>query len=264
MKRLFTYGCSFTKWDYPTWADIIGVNFDEHYNRGKGGCDHTFMLDRIHDDYSRFKINPETDKIFIATTGFNRLTWFNNHNFHTVGDLYNWQGSIQQAGIFDSNRLDGFFDLIWNLDWACIRAAQAIIQIKRFLELQKINHVIFQGMDAKFILEQDFGLSIYTREKMENFLKLTGDFTSLDKFRCANESHAVDEENGLDGHPGLTKHYEFVRYNWPEYITDKSTKFYNETFTEIFSPKLKSRVERNHRYQEYLKKYPYFKFYFER
>ena len=28
MKRLFTFGCSYTIWAWPTWADYIGVNFD--------------------------------------------------------------------------------------------------------------------------------------------------------------------------------------------------------------------------------------------
>lgn len=38
-KRLFTFGCSFTDYHWPTWADILGKHFKEdYYNFGATGC----------------------------------------------------------------------------------------------------------------------------------------------------------------------------------------------------------------------------------
>ena len=37
MKNLFTFGCSHTNHGYPTWADILGEQFENHYNFGMGG-----------------------------------------------------------------------------------------------------------------------------------------------------------------------------------------------------------------------------------
>ena len=37
MKRLFTFGCSHTNHGYPTWANLLSEEFDEHYNFGMGG-----------------------------------------------------------------------------------------------------------------------------------------------------------------------------------------------------------------------------------
>ena len=35
-KRFFAFGCSYTHWNLnPTWADFIGINFEEYYNLEK-------------------------------------------------------------------------------------------------------------------------------------------------------------------------------------------------------------------------------------
>ena len=37
MRRLITFGCSHTNHRYPTWANILGLNFDKLLNFGRGG-----------------------------------------------------------------------------------------------------------------------------------------------------------------------------------------------------------------------------------
>ena len=32
ISRFFAFGCSYTNWPHPTWADFIGINFEEYYN----------------------------------------------------------------------------------------------------------------------------------------------------------------------------------------------------------------------------------------
>ena len=49
-KRLFAFGCSFTCYIYPTWADIIyqSLNEDcEFYNCGRSGGGNLFISHRI-------------------------------------------------------------------------------------------------------------------------------------------------------------------------------------------------------------------------
>jgi hypothetical protein len=37
-KRFFSFGCSFTKsWENPTWADYVGIEFDNFYNLAMPG-----------------------------------------------------------------------------------------------------------------------------------------------------------------------------------------------------------------------------------
>lgn len=252
MKRFFAYGCSFTKWDYPTWADFIGVNFTEYYNRGRGGCDHTYMADLIFSDHLKFQFNPQTDLIFLCSTGFNRLTWFDKKGYNCVGDLYNWQNSIKQAGIHDHKKLDGFFETIWNLDWAFLRSCESIIQVKTFLDSLQIQSVFFEGVASKFILEKDFGLTTYTQDKLQHFFNLLQPITSLDRFRCDYETHAYND-GMIDGHPGQPRHYSYVKTYFPHLITEKSQSFYNDTIDSYFLKQYQSKKQRRESYRSYLK-----------
>jgi hypothetical protein len=38
IQRLFTFGCSFTKNNYPTWADIAGTQFSYYQNWAQPGA----------------------------------------------------------------------------------------------------------------------------------------------------------------------------------------------------------------------------------
>ena len=37
MSRLFTFGCSFTNYAWPTWADFLGLEFEHFENWGVSG-----------------------------------------------------------------------------------------------------------------------------------------------------------------------------------------------------------------------------------
>ena len=47
MKRLFAFGCSFTGYGWPTWADIIGQSFDYYENWGKSGIGNYLISSRV-------------------------------------------------------------------------------------------------------------------------------------------------------------------------------------------------------------------------
>lgn len=43
MSRLFTFGCSFTSYFWPTWADILGKEFDYYENWGRRGAGNFYI-----------------------------------------------------------------------------------------------------------------------------------------------------------------------------------------------------------------------------
>ena len=45
--RLFVFGCSFTKYYWPTWADIIGQEFEYYENWGEIGSGNLRIAHRI-------------------------------------------------------------------------------------------------------------------------------------------------------------------------------------------------------------------------
>jgi len=47
LNRLFTFGCSHTCYRWPTWANMIGLEYAEHYNFGQAGADNFSILNKI-------------------------------------------------------------------------------------------------------------------------------------------------------------------------------------------------------------------------
>lgn len=87
-KRLFTFGCSFTQYFWPTWADIMGREFDQHINEGKVGAGNLYIFIRLITAIQQAKIN-KGDTVAIMWTNVVREDRFVNGEWHTHGHLYN-------------------------------------------------------------------------------------------------------------------------------------------------------------------------------
>ena len=57
MSRLFTFGCSFTKYHWPTWANILGKEYHEHQNWAEPGAGNQFILNSLVECNLRNKIS---------------------------------------------------------------------------------------------------------------------------------------------------------------------------------------------------------------
>ena len=86
-KRFFSFGCSFTRWCWPTWNDYIGLNFDEYYSYGCGGADNKNILYRLLLADKRYKFTSD-DTIMIMFSSFNRMSYVDkDFHIHNIGDL---------------------------------------------------------------------------------------------------------------------------------------------------------------------------------
>lgn len=90
MSRLFTFGCSFTKYHYPTWADIIGSGFDIYQNWARPSAGNNFILASLQECNIRNKLNKDDTVIILfaplARTDYYRFnTWA--HETDTVHRL---------------------------------------------------------------------------------------------------------------------------------------------------------------------------------
>lgn len=47
MKRLFVFGCSYTSWNWPTYADIYAQQFDHYENWGHAGLGNRAIAERV-------------------------------------------------------------------------------------------------------------------------------------------------------------------------------------------------------------------------
>lgn len=85
--RIWTFGCSFTEYCWPTWADII-IHHGESigaqgYNLGRCGAGNQYIASRIWECNARYKFTTD-DWCFICWTGFNREDRFTTHHGWTT------------------------------------------------------------------------------------------------------------------------------------------------------------------------------------
>ena len=72
MKRLFTFGCSFTQWNWPTWADILGKNYDLHENWGISGIGNRAISQRISECVLKNTLTDQ-DTVIVQWTDYHRF-----------------------------------------------------------------------------------------------------------------------------------------------------------------------------------------------
>lgn len=70
-KRFFAFGCSFTKYKWPTWADILGKSFDEYYNFAASGAGNFYIYSQVINALVEYEIN-ENDLVIIMWSSFTR------------------------------------------------------------------------------------------------------------------------------------------------------------------------------------------------
>ena len=86
MSRFFAFGCSFTKYKWLTWADLISDQFDEYQNWGKTGAGNHFILNSLIECHQRNKLTKD-DTVIICWTNVDREDRY-IHQWVTPGNIY--------------------------------------------------------------------------------------------------------------------------------------------------------------------------------
>lgn len=88
-KRLFVFGCSFTSYRWPTWADIVSQEIPDvdFYNFGLCGGGNLLMSVRITEANLRYKFN-EDDLIMVMWTTFCREDRYRNNSWMMSGNIF--------------------------------------------------------------------------------------------------------------------------------------------------------------------------------
>ena len=87
MRRLFTFGCSFTYFYWPTHADLLGEQFDELHNWGLSGLGNRAICERLSECVMHNQFTTD-DVIIVQWTDFHRYDW---HDTDSFGEFCNWR-----------------------------------------------------------------------------------------------------------------------------------------------------------------------------
>tara|TARA_B100000780_G_scaffold277136_1_gene247161 strand:+ start:1725 stop:2630 length:906 start_codon:yes stop_codon:yes gene_type:complete len=90
MKRLFTFGCSFTWFDWPTWADLLSLDSEYELveNWGFAGLGNVAIAQRISECHSKHNFTKD-DTIVVQWTSHLRNDYHKREGWATKGSVFN-------------------------------------------------------------------------------------------------------------------------------------------------------------------------------
>jgi hypothetical protein len=143
--RLFTFGCSFTRYQWPTWADILGRKFSYYENWGSQGSGNQYILNSVIESNQRNKFTPN-DTVIIMWTTVARADYYTNSAWVGGGDVYVNTHRYSKEYIVNFADPRGFL----------IKDLAAITIVKELLELKQIPYHFLSVMP--YDLESDLNV----------------------------------------------------------------------------------------------------------
>jgi hypothetical protein len=236
-KRFFSFGCSFTKsWETPTWADYVGIEFEDFYNLAMPGSSNNLIMQRFIEADSYYNFNNETDVIMIAISGLGRYSFpvtINNEDLiYSRGDL-----DVSQSSIKDTKEISENFEFVrtkfWKKRYSVFDSFIAIKIMKDILSAKNITHRIFAGLDYKIYMENpdvyEINNQLLSKLKlMEGMLDIKESLSEFDNFS--------------EHHPSQQTHYDFVKKYFPEFLGKKSLELLNNNYNEKYYDYIKNLI----------------------
>jgi hypothetical protein len=242
MRRLFTFGCSYTNYGWPTWADICGRSFNTFVNYGKSGAGNHYIVSTLLECDKVYNLTPD-DVVLIMFTSPTRFDTLINGNWGTRGNIFTTNG------YFDNKFLSEY----WSEDYGVQTTWMHMKHAKLFLESKKIQHKMMSAFNLHMGLKSEYEYLL--RSSSEKFNKYYDKDVSdiLDvkisvrewivatygtrtsdyfKFKWNPSMKWCEPTNEIvDGHPTIQMHYDWVKKFLPEYLpnnfdVEKETKIH--------------------------------------
>lgn len=104
-KRFFTFGCSFTSYGWPTWADVVSKEMPnvDYYNFGHCGGGNLMISVRIAEANTRYKFT-DSDLVIVMWTTMCREDRY-------IRDNWKMSGNVFTSGDYDEAYLVKFADV---------------------------------------------------------------------------------------------------------------------------------------------------------
>lgn len=186
--RIFSFGCSFTNYHWPTWANIIAKHLKlPLYNYAMQGCGNVAIMHRIIEANLSHAFNDD-DLILILWS-----TW--NREDRLIGNF--WQAG---GPVLNKNNLsycDYFREHYWTIENDVVKNASSIIAVNQMFNINWQGHMI--DYDEKFsygdlTLKKKFK-SLYNQIPRENFFNYSVDRkwdNLIEDDHCDIYTHAIN------------------------------------------------------------------------
>lgn len=238
MSRLFTFGCSFTQYMWPTWATIVGYDLQkELFNFGLAGIGNVGIYHRIIEADIKYKFTPE-DKIMILWTSFSREDRFSNGHWETCGSVFNTGSKYNYRRWLKDH---------WSMQNDLVKNMTAIISVNKMYK----DNILWQG--HSFAPYENEAKNIYDDSKEYNEIK---DFyeSQLDEIPWEIFETVKPFKKFEDSHPDPLGHLDKVQ-NWIYPALDLQLK--DSTIAEFhkLQRSIQEYIDRDKNFNDYDKLY---------
>lgn len=164
-KRIFAFGCSFTAYKWPTWADLIAVEANtEYYNYGYAGLGNLAIMSRIVEANARHKFN-EDDLVMVMWSTYSREDRWICGSWYAMGNVWN--------SPYPDNWVRDYCDPIGHL----IRDHAIINQTNKMLKESKSDSIILRSVPFNYTDFDEIGGDQFVIETLNVLYK--GEYDDL-------------------------------------------------------------------------------------
>ena len=231
-KRLFTFGCSFTHYNWPTWADLLGQEFEEHCNYATAGAGNLFISCHLAEAMARHNIN-KNDTVMIMWSNATREDRYIN-KWVSPGNIYSYPETKENP-----------YSKKFIKEFITVRGCNV-----RDLALMKLADTALQGLGCEYhfmsMVDIEFSGQFNYQDdsdSIKDLLVLYKD--TLSKFKPSVHSVIFNkdwhsrpwiegESLRPDTHPLPLEHVEYINSVLPEYVfSDWTLEFAKEVDRQV-------------------------------
>jgi hypothetical protein len=220
---MFSFGCSFTQYVWPSWADLLGQSYDHYENWGVSGSGNPLIYSRLLQCNAVNKITKD-DHVFVMLSSISRIDSYNTR-WYVRGNILNAKLGPKE---------DWWVRNRWSIEQAFHDSWVAINGIKIFLESIGCEYKIMKAFNIApdehseylnmFTISNEKFKNIYTNdiadivdidEPMYNWSNNIGNFY---KFKLEKND---DGTPIVDHHPSIKNHHDWCELHLSKYYTNK-------------------------------------------
>lgn len=214
--RLFTFGCSFTAYNWPTWANIIAYDLAIPFHQmGQTGIGNVSIAAKMLECDIKHKFTS-TDLILVNWSTWSRVDM--------VCGNRRWLGG---GNMFNHNEYDDdYIEKYWTQEDDIVKNATAIISSNRMFDIAYQSHMLSYTADVEYQVQAIYDFT--------GFEYLLGQLPKQHIFDISNNTQF--NNTVADSHPDIATHLVHVNaiYNTLGLaIKDTTTEKYNAQQLEI-------------------------------
>lgn len=243
--RIFTFGCSFTRFIWPTWAHIIAHELNVPlYNYGMCGAGNQFIFNTLM-QADTFHTFTEDDLVMICWSSLAREDRYKDGLWILEGNVY------LAEHIYDKNYIKKWADDFGYAirDYAVIKAAWEFLTFRKcqFHFLSMLDITLPSEIESHILLSDNCPTNIvdfyqfYLSKINKSFYEILWN-NNLDDKRYKNLSL---HPNFTDCHPSVTEHLNYLQHTFNHNFSDNTISSVKNTESLIMKTLIEDYLSKN-------------------